>query len=88
MPGNSSPSSQRPISMRSFDSVVSPYDCWFRTEYEIENDEERPVNLNPRAIIAIDYGTTYTGIAFVIDGGDSERISASMRRCTSGTSML
>ena len=51
-------------------------------EYETENDEERRINLNARAIIAIDYDTTYTGIAFVIDGGDGER------RCTSGTSVL
>jgi hypothetical protein len=51
--------------MRSLDSVVPLYDCWFRTEYETENDEERPINPNARAIIAI--GTTYTGIAFVTD---------------------
>jgi hypothetical protein len=79
MSGNLSPSSQRPISMRSLDSVVPLYDCWFRTEYETENDEERPINPNARAIIAI--GTTYTGIAFVIDGGDGERISTNMIRC-------
>jgi hypothetical protein len=81
MSGNLSPSSQRPISMRSFDSVIQPYDCWLRTEYETENDEERPINPNTRTIIAIDYGTTYTGIAFVIDSGDGERISTSMIRC-------
>jgi len=75
MSGNLSLSSQRPISMRSLDSVVPPYDCWFRTEYETGNDEERPINPNARAIIAIDYGTTCTGIAFVIDSGDGERIS-------------
>lgn len=67
--------------MRSLDSVVLPYDCWFCTEYETGNDEERPINPNARAIIAIDYGTTCTGIAFVIDSGDGERISTSMIRC-------
>jgi len=79
MSGNLSPSSQRPISMRSLDSVVPPYDCWFYTEYETENDEERPIDPNARAIIAI--GATYTGIAFVIDSGNGGRISTSMIRC-------
>lgn len=65
--------------MRSLDSVVPPYDCWFYTEYETENDEERPIDPNARAIIAI--GATYTGIAFVIDSGNGGRISTSMIRC-------